>query len=258
MSGFIDFMQNAWVIGIAGGTISGIIVYYITIYVLDRKKRSDYKRDITYANNAVLDVLRPYIANSGLPSKKELEVIINSISRQYGVKSNEMYSLTAFYEDLVLEFIGNLYIPDEVKKKNIENLLENINTMTNETSNKSEQEQVQTKKEKTVQIIGVLVGTLSAIVSICSGIIISGSGKGDFNIIVTIVSGLAIVITIILGGWIYFTTYRNVKLLDRNRKIKVNNYYVDRNFFKMKNCGTDINESFNEKFSLINYFEGDE
>ena len=72
MDKFIKFMQNAWVIGIAGGTISGIIVYYITVYGLDRKKKSDHKRNIAYANNAVLDVLRPYIANSGLPNKKRV------------------------------------------------------------------------------------------------------------------------------------------------------------------------------------------
>lgn len=129
-------MHNAWVIGIVGGIISGIIVYYITIYVLDRKKKSDHKRDITYANNAVLDILRPYIANSGLPSKKELEVIINSISRHYGVKNDEMYSITSFYEDLVLEFIGNMYIPNEMKKENIEKLLSDFTAVYKDTAEK--------------------------------------------------------------------------------------------------------------------------
>lgn len=61
-----------------------------------------------------------------MPNKKELEAIINSISRQYGIKHDEMNIISTFYEDLVLEFIGNLYIPDEVKKKNIEKLVENI------------------------------------------------------------------------------------------------------------------------------------
>lgn len=69
-----------------------------------------------------------------MPNKKELEAIINSILRQYGVKHDEMHSIYIFYEDLVLEFIGNLYIPDEVKKKNIEKLLENIDILKNETA----------------------------------------------------------------------------------------------------------------------------
>lgn len=257
MSRFIEFMQNTWVIGIVGGIISGIIVYYITIYVLDRKKKSDHKRDITYANNAVLDILRPYIANSGLPSKKELEIIINSISRHYGVKNDEMYSITSFYEDLVLEFIGNMYIPNEMKKENIEKLLENIDTLKNETAIKSEQEQ--TTKEKTIQIIGALFGTFSAIVSILSVVIVSGSGIGSFNIIVGIISVLTIIIAIILGVWtIYLKTYRNMKILNQSRGIKEKGYYVDRDFFKMTNCGTNMKDSFNDKFSLINYFKGDE
>lgn len=70
MAGFMEFMQNAWVVGIAGGIISGIIVYYITSCVLDRKKKSEHKRNIVMANNAVFDLLRPYIANFGLPDKK--------------------------------------------------------------------------------------------------------------------------------------------------------------------------------------------
>lgn len=254
MGKLLEFMQNAWVIGIAGGTISGIIVYYITVYVLDRKKKHDLRRNITYANNAVLDILRPYIANSGLPDKKELEAIINSISRQYGVKCCQMNPITVFYEDLVVEFIGNLYIPDEVKKKNIEKLLENIDILKNEEAIKSEQEQKQTVKGKTVQIIGVLVGTLSATLSILSGAVLSSSGKGSFNLIVGLISVIAVVIVVIIGIWSYLRTYRFEKI-HRNRMALFRDVFVDRDYLKMKNSGTDINDLFDDSFYFVSYFE---
>ncbi len=257
MDKFIEFMQNAWVIGIAGGTISGIIVYYITVYVLDRKKKSDYKRNIAYANNAVLDILRPYIANSGLPNRKELEAIINSISRQYGVKHDEMNSISTFYEDLVLEFIGNLYIPDEVKRINIEKLLENIDTLKNETVTESNQAQVQVTKGKTVKIIGILVGTSSVMISILAGAIASGSGKGSFNLIVGIISAFSVIITMVLAVWSYLRTIKRSKIY-RNHGSKIKDYVVDRDYLRMENCGTDMNDSFNDHFSFINYFKEDE
>lgn len=256
MDKFIEFMQNAWVIGIAGGTISGIIVYYITVYVLDRKKKHDLKRNITYANNAVLDILRPYIANSGLPDKRELEAIINSISRQYGVKCSEMSSITVFYEDLVVEFIGNLYIPDEVKKKNIEKLLENIEVLKNEEAIKSGQDQKQIAKGKTVQTIGIIVGTLSTTLSILSGAVLSGSGKGSFNLIVGIISVIAVVIVVVLGIWSYLRTYKFEKT-HRSHATRSRDYFIDRDYLKMQNCGTDINDLFDASFSFVNYFEED-
>lgn len=256
MDKIVEFLQNAWVIGIAGGTISGIIVYYITVYILERKKKHDLKRNIIYANNAVLDILRPYIANSGLPDKKELEAIINSISRQYSVKYSDMNSITVFYEDLVVEFIGNLYIPNEVKKKNIESLLENIDVLKNEEAIKLEQKQKQTAKGKTVQTIGILVGTLSATLSILLGAVLSGGGKGSFNLIVGLMSVIAVIIVVTLGMWSYLRTYRFEKI-HTNRATLFRDYFVDRDYLKMQNCGTNINDLFDGSFSFVNYFEED-
>lgn len=161
-----------------------------------------------------------------MPNKKELEAIINSILRQYGVKHDEMHSISIFYEDLVLEFIGNLYISDEVKKKNIEKLLENIDILKNETAVESKQAQVQVAKEKTVQVIGILVGALSVIVSILTGAIASGSGNGSFNLIVGIISAFSVIITMVLAVWSYLKTNKSSKIY-RNHSSKIKCYVVD-------------------------------
>ena len=92
--------------------------------------------------------------------------------------------------------------------KNIEKLLENNDVLKNEEAIKSEQEQKQTAKGKTAQTIGILVGTLSASFSILSGAVLSGSGKGSFNLIVGIISVIAVVIVVILGIWSYLRTYK--------------------------------------------------
>ena len=255
MDKIIELMQNDWVIGIGGGIISGIIVYYITVYVLDRKKKHDIKRNILYANNAVLDILRPYIANSGLPDKKEIQAVINSVSRQYGVKSIEMNSISVFYEELLVEFISNPYIPGEAKKRNIENLLGNIDVLKSEEAIKSEQEQKerQTAKGKTVQVIGALVGILSTIFSIFTGAVLSGNGKGSFNSIVGVISAISVVIVVVLGIWSYLRIYKLQKM-HINSSTKFRSYFVDRDYLRMQNSGTNIDDMFNESFSFVNYF----
>ncbi len=258
MAGFMEFMQNAWVVGIAGGIISGIVVYYITSCVLDRKKKSEHKRNIVMANNAVLDLLRPYIANSGLPDKKQLEVIVNSVSREYRVKKSEMNPIRVFYEDLVTEFIGNLYIPDEVKKENIRILLENIEGLEKENDDKIEQKQVRSVKGKTSNSIELLAGLLSAIVSIFAGVVGSSSGKGSFNLIVGIISVLVILIIVIVGVGTSIKTYKMERLCRDNSIGIKTNYFINSENIKLRNHGADLNTLYKDEFSFINYFSDEE
>lgn len=65
-----DFLQNPWVCGIGGGIISGIIVFYITKWLMGKKDNSMYLRQIQSANTEVISILKPYIADNGLPNKK--------------------------------------------------------------------------------------------------------------------------------------------------------------------------------------------
>lgn len=81
-------------------------------------------------------------------------------------------------------------------------------------------------KEKTVQIIGILVGALSMIVSILSGAIAIANGKGSFNLIVGIISAFSLIITIVLAGWSYLKTYKSLKIY-RNQGSKIKGYVVD-------------------------------
>ena len=46
----LDFLQNQWVVGIGGGIISGIIVFFITKWLFQRKDNSKYLEQIANAN----------------------------------------------------------------------------------------------------------------------------------------------------------------------------------------------------------------
>lgn len=261
MEKIIEFIQNTWIVGIATGIISGIFVHYITVYAINGKKKSEHKKAVECANNAVFDIMQAYIVNMGLPDKKQMDAIINAMSRRYGVKNSEMNSLVNFYEDFIVALVGNLYISNEDKKKKIETLLESIEVLNKDTMTKEPYEAPQADKIKKFQMAGILSGALSALCSILAGLVLSSSGEAKFNFVVGIIGvgsvavSIVIAIITIVENWFYWRIPKNVK---RYKKNIIDSYLVDRRFLLMSNHGADINEAFNGSYAFINYFKEDE
>lgn len=120
----ISFLQSPWVSGIGGGIISGIIVFYITKWIMGRKDNKEHQRQIQSANQDVITILKPYIADNGLPNKNIMSSIINSTARKYGVKAEEMYDPKVFCEELIREIVSNVYVSLEKKKEYTQQLIE--------------------------------------------------------------------------------------------------------------------------------------
>ena len=253
MKDFFVFLQNGWVIGIVGGIISGIIVYFITNKVLDSKKKNDYKRNIILANNEVLTILRPYIANSGLPTKQELNVIIKSVARTYNIIPDEMKTVDMFYGDLVVEFVENLYIPNNIKQDSIYKILEALN---NESDLANVQEkgfsisETKTNKKSGMSIMSLLLGILSGVVSLLAGLFTSINMDKNYNIVMWIITILILVIAIIINLIIIIKSYKNRIHSYRIKEIKE----IDN--IRMMNCGKDLNTIYNHDLQFIDYFKG--
>lgn len=113
----LAFLQNSWVIGIGGGIISGIIVYFITNWLYKRKDNSRYLEQISRANLDIVQTLKPYVAERGLPDKGIVDAIIVSTARKYKVKSDELYSIRVICEELIREIVENVYVPAEKKEE---------------------------------------------------------------------------------------------------------------------------------------------
>ncbi|MCI9338086.1 MAG: hypothetical protein HFH93_11215 [Lachnospiraceae bacterium] len=140
-----DFLQNPWVCGIGGGIISGIIVFYITKWLMGKKDNSMYLRQIQSANTEVISILKPYIADNGLPNEKIMSAIIASTARKYGVEINELYKIKVFCEELIKEIVENVYVSSEKKKEYTDQLADYINNIS--IDGKKEMEVVSEAKE---------------------------------------------------------------------------------------------------------------
>lgn len=129
-----EFLQNPWVCGIGGGIISGIIVFYITKWLMGKKDNSLYLRQIQSANLEVISILKPYIADNGLPNEKIMSAIIASTARKYNVEINELYQIQVFCEELIKEIVENVYVSSEKKKEytdQLANYISNISSTNN-------------------------------------------------------------------------------------------------------------------------------
>lgn len=120
----IAFLENQWVVGIGAGIISGIIVYLITKWIFQRKDNSKHLEQVHNANMDIIRILKPYVAEKGLPEKEIVDAIILSTSRKYNVKSEELYSIRIVCEELIREIIENVYVSSDKKKEYSNNLKE--------------------------------------------------------------------------------------------------------------------------------------
>lgn len=116
------FFQNPWVVGIGRGIVSGIIVFFISNQIMDRKNNTEYAQHIQSANSEVISHLKPYIADNGLPNQDILDAIISAVSRKYKVKKDEMFPVMVYCQELIYEIIGNVYVSNDKKKEYTEHL----------------------------------------------------------------------------------------------------------------------------------------
>lgn len=254
---FISVLKNSWFIGIAGGIISGLIVYFITAYFLERKKRMDHKKDIMAANRAVFEIVRPYIANSGLPDNTTLDAIMNSIARKYEIERYEMSSIATIYEDLIVEFMSNLYIPDDIKNKNINILLKNVQDLKHNVYENVEESNTHTVSKKPLKggfsKESAVLGTTISMISFCIGFIGNVTLGSGFSIIVC---GISLIVAIVA---ISFATIQLIKVKRANSfERRLSHRLYSKDFTRMVNHGTPISDSFGKEFQFVDFFEGGE
>jgi len=113
----LSILSNQWVVGIGAGIISGVIVYFITRWLFGRKDNSKHIEQINLANEEIIRVLRPYVAEEGLPNKDIVNAILASTARKYNLQQNEVYSIRVVCEELIKETLENVYVSCSKKQE---------------------------------------------------------------------------------------------------------------------------------------------
>ncbi len=110
-----EFLSNAWVVSI----ISGILVFFITNSIIMLQNRRKHKKQIKDANIMILNRLRGYVVDNGLPPKEIINAVKSSTAREYNIKPEDLLSIKEFCEELITDIVGNIYISNDNKVKYI-------------------------------------------------------------------------------------------------------------------------------------------
>lgn len=118
MESILVFFSNNWIVGILSGILSGLG----TQFILSRFNNYRKLKQMLEANKVLIEILKPYIAEKGLPSKSVIKSLIESIARKYNIKRENMYSIDDICEELIREVMEDIYLPIENKYEYIEQL----------------------------------------------------------------------------------------------------------------------------------------
>lgn len=119
----MDLMKNTWFVGISTGIISGLLVFYLTNWIMKKKGKEEYFKQVEFANQDVIAALKPYIAERGLPEIEIFQSLILSTARNYSIEVHDMYTASIFCEELIREIISDVYVSSEKKKEYTDSLI---------------------------------------------------------------------------------------------------------------------------------------
>lgn len=120
----MNFFENAWFVGISTGIISGVLVFFLTKWIMDKKGKIEYFKQVHNADQNVINALKPYIADKGLPEIEIFEALIASVARSFCIDRSDMFSIGTYCEELIREIISDVYVSNDKKQEYTNSLAE--------------------------------------------------------------------------------------------------------------------------------------
>lgn len=117
--------SNPWVVGIGGGIISGIAVFFVTNFVFSKISKKDYFRKINKANQEVIELIIMSVSEGKIPTIITIQSILSSLARKYSIKPKDMNDIKDTLEDIVKEVFSTNFIPID-KKIEISNSIDEM------------------------------------------------------------------------------------------------------------------------------------
>lgn len=112
-----DLIANPWIVGIGGGVISSLIVFFITKFFLSKKENKEYEQKVRLATNDVVYSVRPLVIDKAIPTNDVLTALRCAIAVKYGVKTSDVIGIKQLVSILVLEILSNSFLNSSQKNE---------------------------------------------------------------------------------------------------------------------------------------------
>lgn len=202
-----SLLTNAWVVSIFSGVLSTIL----TKIILSKGDKVEYTRRVNEANMVLIEMLKPYIAEKGLPSKSSMYSLIKSVGRKYNVKIENMYSVNIVCEELIREVIEDIYVPIDKKYEYVECLQKYIDEFESNSNAKIEAISLLIDDTRTnrIRLLSILNGAIIVLISL--GTLLTKDMYLKFTNNITKVDILGVSTSIIAMCIVLYSVYRNNK-----------------------------------------------
>jgi len=105
------------VVGIGGGVISSLIVFFITKFFLSKKENKEYEQKVRLATNEVVYAVRPLVIDKAIPANDILAALRSAIAVKYGVRVSDVIGIKQLVCILVLEILSNSFLNSSQKNE---------------------------------------------------------------------------------------------------------------------------------------------
>ena len=112
-----DLIANPWIVGIGGGVVSSLIVFFITKFFLSKKENKEYEQKVRLATNEVVYAVRPLVIDKAIPANDVLAALRSAIAVKYGVKVSDVIGIKQLVSILVLEILSNSFLNSSQKNE---------------------------------------------------------------------------------------------------------------------------------------------
>lgn len=112
-----DLIANPWIVGIGGGVISLLIVFFITKFFLSKKENKEYEQKVRLATNEVVYAVRPLVIDKAILANDVLAALRSAIAVKYGVKVSDVIGIKQLVCILVLEILSNSFLNSSQKNE---------------------------------------------------------------------------------------------------------------------------------------------
>ena len=118
----MELLNNPWVVGVAGGVLSGFIVAWISRFLFSKKDNREYIQRVSAANREVIYSIRPGISEGITPEKEVVDVLISATARKYGVDKKDVFGPKEIGQELLKEVMDSSFISAKTKEQYCERL----------------------------------------------------------------------------------------------------------------------------------------
>lgn len=207
-----DLIANPWIVGIGGGVISSLIVFFITKFFLSKKENKEYDQKVRLATNEVVYAVRPLVIDKAIPANDVLAALRSAIAVKYGVKVSDVIGIKQLVSILVLEILSNSFLNSNQKNEYC-NLLMTMKDEPKQTPSND----VHKKKSERNLYISMMLSLLCF--GMVMGSVVASKEKNVENVEVY-KQGFFVMISALMFTFV-LTTFTVYKLKERLKKRKI-------------------------------------